>query len=98
MSRHYQFEAGVSLTGTNADHRVPIAASQQGAVALAILRRIAIEAGVETGAEEVDGAIDEGAVASAAEDLWRHRGASPVVSGSPDPPAPLAGPASHPPI
>ena len=84
MSRHYQFEAGVSLTGTNADHRVPIAASQQGAVALAILRRVAIEAGVETGAEEVDGAIDEGAVASAAEDLWRHRGASLVVSGSQD--------------
>jgi len=85
MSRHYQFEAGVSLTGTNADHRVPIAASQQGAVALAILRRIASAAGVETGAGDVDGAIDAGAVASAAADLWRHRGASLVVSGSQDP-------------
>src|SRR6266849_4468032 len=84
MSRHYQFEAGVSLTGTNADHRVPIAASQQGAVALAILRRIAIAAGVETGVAAGAAAIDEGAVASAAEDLWRHRGASLVVSGSQD--------------
>ena len=34
MSRHIQFESGVSLTGSNADRRVPVAPSQQGLVAL----------------------------------------------------------------
>ena len=85
MSRHYQFEAGVSLTGNNADWRVPVAASLQGAVALALWHRIAAKAGVAVDVPpDLDAAIDPRALTAAADDLWRHRGASLVVSGSQD--------------
>jgi MoCo/4Fe-4S cofactor protein with predicted Tat translocation signal len=36
MSRHYQFESVMSLTGSNADVRVPVKPSQLGAVAVAL--------------------------------------------------------------
>lgn len=36
MSKHYQFEANMSLTGSNADVRVPVKPSQLGAVAVAL--------------------------------------------------------------
>src|SRR6185295_17270164 len=45
MSRHIQFESGVSLTGSNADTRVAIAPSEQGLIALGLLRRIAQKQG-----------------------------------------------------
>jgi molybdopterin-containing oxidoreductase family iron-sulfur binding subunit len=83
--QHYQFEAGVSLTGSNADRRVPIAPSEQGVIALALLRRIAQHAGVSVRLPNLDFAIDGPPVAAAADDLWRDRGRSLVVSGSDDP-------------
>jgi MoCo/4Fe-4S cofactor protein with predicted Tat translocation signal len=36
MSRHYQFEAQMSMTGSNADHRTPIKPSENGAALLAL--------------------------------------------------------------
>jgi Fe-S-cluster-containing dehydrogenase component len=85
MSRHYQFEAGVSLTGSNADWRIPVAPSLQGAVALGLLHRIAGKAGVGVDCPaDLDGSIDPRALTAAADDLWRHRGASLVVCGSQD--------------
>ena len=85
MSRHYQFEAGVSLTGSNADWRVAVPASLQGAVALALLHRIAATAGVAVDVPpDLEAGIDARALTAAADDLWRHRGASLVVSGSQD--------------
>src|SRR5260370_14826060 len=39
-SLHIQFESGLSVTGSNADVRVPVAPSQAGAIALALLRRV----------------------------------------------------------
>jgi molybdopterin-containing oxidoreductase family iron-sulfur binding subunit len=36
MSRHYQFESTLSLTGSNADYRTPITASQSGLAVLAL--------------------------------------------------------------
>ena len=36
MSRHYQFETGMSMTGSNADHRTPIKPSENGAALLAL--------------------------------------------------------------
>jgi Fe-S-cluster-containing dehydrogenase component/anaerobic selenocysteine-containing dehydrogenase len=83
---HVQIEPGMSVTGSNADQRIAVAPSALGAVAAALLARIAQIAGQPelAGAgrevEPVDGAIlDEVAAA-----LWKHRGESLVVSGSND--------------
>jgi molybdopterin-containing oxidoreductase family iron-sulfur binding subunit len=81
--RHYQFEAGVSLTGTDRLAR-PGRAITAGAVALALLQRIAGRAGVGADLPAVDAGIDPRVLTAAADDLWRHRGASLVVSGSQD--------------
>src|SRR5581483_10187934 len=45
-SFHVQVESGLSVTGTNADLRVAVAPSELGAVAVAILARVARKAGV----------------------------------------------------
>jgi Fe-S-cluster-containing dehydrogenase component/anaerobic selenocysteine-containing dehydrogenase len=84
MSRHIQFESGVSLTGGNADRRVAIAPSEHGAVALALLAEIARHAGAELAFAVPERWRDDRDIQSAANDLWRHRGASVVVSGSQD--------------
>ncbi|MDH5398625.1 MAG: TAT-variant-translocated molybdopterin oxidoreductase [Cyclobacteriaceae bacterium] len=82
MSRHYQFESNLSLTGANADYRAPIKPSQQGPAVVALYNAIAKKAGagnVSGAAEGVEN-IDR-----AANDLWAARGKSLVVSGSNDP-------------
>jgi len=82
MSRHYQFESNLSLTGANADYRTPIKASQSGLAVLALYNSIASKAGVApVSAPKVEIAnLDK-----AANDLWAAKGASLVVSGSNDP-------------
>jgi Fe-S-cluster-containing dehydrogenase component/anaerobic selenocysteine-containing dehydrogenase len=80
--RHYHFEAGVSLTGSNADRRVLMTPSAHGATAFALLRQIAARADLAIDPLESDAAVDVRAVAAAADDLWRDRGHSVVVSGS----------------
>ena len=82
---HHQFESGVSLTGSNADRRVAIAASEQGAVALALLDRVAAHARIAERLPRVEVALDHRTLDRAADDLWRHRGRSLVVCGSDDP-------------
>lgn len=86
MSRHIQFESGVSLTGSNADIRVAIAPSQQGLVALGLLRRIAHKRGVIDVPDSSESVLDAHALDAAAEDLWRNRGDSLVVCGAHDVP------------
>jgi molybdopterin-containing oxidoreductase family iron-sulfur binding subunit len=82
MSRHYQFEANLSLTGSNADYRTAIKPSDEGAVVVSIYNGIAAKAGAQSvgamrsEAAHLDQAINE---------LWAHKGASLVVSGSNDP-------------
>jgi len=78
MSKHYQFESNMSLTGSNSDVRTAIKPSQQGAVAAAIYA--AVTGGSAAGVEGADAAI-----ASAAESLKSNAGASLVVAGSNDP-------------
>lgn len=82
MSRHYQFESNLSLTGANADYRTPIKASQSGLAVLALYNAIASKAGVAAvSAPKVEIAnLDK-----AATDLWAAKGAALVVSGSNDP-------------
>ena len=79
MSKHYQFEANYSMTGANADVRVPVRPSQIGMVALALYSAL-------SGGEAVN--LPDGvkqSVVQAAKELQANRGASLVVSGSNDP-------------
>ena len=80
---HVQFEPGMSVTGSNADRRVAVAPSALGAVAAALLGRIAKKAGeaeVGAGKDPVDAAILD----SVADELWKHKGESLVVAGGND--------------
>ena len=78
MSKHYQFESNMSITGSNSDVRTAIKPSQQGAVAAALYA--AVTGGSSAGVEGADSAI-----ASAAASLKSNAGASLVVAGSNDP-------------
>ena len=80
MSRHFQFETALSLTGSNADVRVPVKPSQIGMVAMALYNAVA-------GGGPVAGlsATAQKQVAQAAKELQANKGASLVVSGSNDP-------------
>ncbi|MCR9081155.1 MAG: TAT-variant-translocated molybdopterin oxidoreductase [Cyclobacteriaceae bacterium] len=82
MSRHYQFESNLSLTGANADYRSPIKASQSGLAVLALYYMLARKAGAATVSAP---AVEVANLEKAANDLWASRGASLVVSGSNDP-------------
>ncbi|SHM58106.1 prokaryotic molybdopterin-containing oxidoreductase family, iron-sulfur binding subunit [Cyclobacterium lianum] len=82
MSRHFQFESNLSLTGANADYRTPITASQNGLAVLTLYNLIAQKAGASTaGANNLDLAH----LKKAADELWANRGNTLVVSGSNDP-------------
>jgi len=76
MSRHYQFETAMSLTGSNADVRVPVKPSELGAVAAALYNGIAGGGSSSYSNPKLTKAIS---------DLQANRGASLVVSGSNDP-------------
>ncbi|MEM6845156.1 MAG: TAT-variant-translocated molybdopterin oxidoreductase [Bacteroidota bacterium] len=83
MSRHYQFESALSLTGANADYRSQIKPSQDGAAVAQLYNLIASK----VGGSRVN-APDAGEVKfleKAANDLLKARGKSLVVSGSNDP-------------
>ncbi|MET1057152.1 MAG: TAT-variant-translocated molybdopterin oxidoreductase [Pedobacter sp.] len=82
MSRHFQFEAGMSMTGTNADTRVPIKLSEQGAALITLYNAI-------TGANLAGGALPnnvtaEKALKLAGKELLQQKGKALVVCGSND--------------
>jgi anaerobic selenocysteine-containing dehydrogenase len=82
MSRHYQFEAGLSMTGANADIRVPIKPSEEGVAIAALYNKLTQTTGgqaVNTPAFAQSKQMD-----AAVKDLLANRGASLVVSGSND--------------
>ncbi len=79
MSRHYQFETVLSVTGANADVRVPIKPSEELALVTAIYNGVTGQGG------NVAGNFDKKAVAAAVADLKANRGKALVVSGSNDP-------------
>ncbi len=80
MLRHYQFEAGMSLTGSNADVRFPIKPSEEPGVVLALYNAIAKAKGAET-FSGIESSVD---VSALADDLLQNEGQSIVVSGSND--------------
>src|SRR5262249_60324013 len=81
MSRHVQFESGVSLTGSNADLRVAIRPSQQALVVLGLLRRLARKRG-DAAVPDLDAsAPDQRPLDSTANALMRQRGGCPLGAG-----------------
>jgi MoCo/4Fe-4S cofactor protein with predicted Tat translocation signal len=82
MSRHIQFETGLSLTGSNADARLPLKPSEEG---IALLNLFVALGGVANGAKPLaNNPNADKAIALAAKELLAARGASLVLSGSND--------------
>ena len=82
MSRLYAFESNLSLTGSNSDYRQPIKPSQEGLIVANLYNLIAQKAGATTiGAPRLEDTVT---LQKAANDLWKSRGKSLVVSGSND--------------
>lgn len=81
MLRHYQFEAGLTLSGSNADVRFPIKPSEKGGIVLALYNSIA----KTKGAEILNGPASSVDVIDLASELLASEGKSIVVSGSNDP-------------
>lgn len=80
MSRHIHFEGNMSLTGSNADHRVQLKPSQQKLVVAGLLNELLRSTGmsaVTTVASPVD-------ISALAAELLENKGAVLVVSGSND--------------
>lgn len=80
MSRHYQFESILSITGANADYRTPVKASEEPGVVVQLYNLIAAKAGRAT----VTGGVDKPHLSRAADELWQNRGKALVVAGSND--------------
>jgi len=83
-SLHVQIESGLSVTGSNADVRMPVPPSQLGPVAAALLRRVARKAGLEGVPGGAEPAVDGAKLDAIADELWKHHGESLVVSGCND--------------
>ncbi len=84
MSRHYQIESYASLTGLNADVRVPVKPSEETAAAITLYNLVAAKTG---GSSISGGKLESKYIASieaAAADLVGAKGASLVISGSND--------------
>jgi molybdopterin-containing oxidoreductase family iron-sulfur binding subunit len=77
MSRHYQVENHMSLTGSNADHRILVKPSEQGAAIVALYNALSGNTGGPALNEKAAKAIRQ-----VAGELMKARGKSLVVSGS----------------
>lgn len=85
MSRHIQFEALLSLTGTNADYRFPLQNQKQGLAIMSLYNQLAKQLGqtqipTPSNLEVVGNAIEQ-----TAKNLLKSKGKSLVVCGSNDP-------------
>ncbi|MFN8406409.1 MAG: TAT-variant-translocated molybdopterin oxidoreductase [Sphingobacteriaceae bacterium] len=82
MSRHIQFEAGMSLTGTNADTRIPLKPSEEG---IALINLYNALGGSLPGAKKIASNPNaDKAIALVAKELSAAKGRSLVVCGSND--------------
>lgn len=80
MSRHYQFESGMSVTGSNADVRFPIRPSEEGVI-IANLYNALLKAKGQGGVSVPQSSVE---VSSLVEDLLDNQGKSIVISNSND--------------
>lgn len=80
MSRHYQFESGMSITGSNADVRIPVKSSEQGALIAGLYNGLLKAKGLTT----VNAPATSIDLSGLVTDLSENEGKSLVVSGSND--------------
>ncbi|RLD77688.1 MAG: molybdopterin oxidoreductase, partial [Bacteroidetes bacterium] len=80
MSKHVQFESTMTLTGSNADYRIPVKPSDEGALLIELYNKLAAKAGKET----LSGGNAIVNVATLADELWANKGKSLVVCGTND--------------
>ena len=78
MSRHYQVESHMSLTGSNADNRILVKPSEQGAAIVALYNELS----GSSGGPKISNEKSAAAIKKLAQDLNEHKGKSLVVSGS----------------
>ncbi|HXB06780.1 MAG TPA: TAT-variant-translocated molybdopterin oxidoreductase [Puia sp.] len=81
MSKHYQFESLLSMTGANADERITHRPTETGAVALALLAELGGSGVGSASAPALSEKVKAG-VKKAAKDLMDNKGKALVVSGS----------------
>ncbi len=82
LSYHVQFEASMSLAGSNADQRVAVAASDYGLLLLDLYNHIVkVKGGTPKSSAQLSTVTPE-VLQKTAEQLWKNRGASLVVSNS----------------
>jgi MoCo/4Fe-4S cofactor protein with predicted Tat translocation signal len=84
LSRHYQFESTLSLTGSNADIRVPMRESKEGLYLITLYNELAKLAGSAQIAVAQNAELPGNRIAVAAKDLFAAKGKSLVVSKSND--------------
>ncbi len=82
MSRHIQFETGMSITGSNADTRVPIKASQQGMALISLYNELS--GASLAGTKKLDDNAAANAIKVVAKELMAAKGRALVVAGSND--------------
>src|SRR5690606_33287590 len=80
MSRHIQFESGLSMTGSNADVRIAIKPSEEGAVLISLYNEIA----GQTVAGGTTNAKAQTAIKLVAKELIAAKGSAVVVAGAND--------------
>ncbi len=78
MSKHFQFESHLSVTGSNADVRTGVKPSQQLAYILALHNAIAAKAGMSSAGSS---SVDAKSIKNAADALWENKGKSLIVCG-----------------
>jgi MoCo/4Fe-4S cofactor protein with predicted Tat translocation signal len=81
MSRHIQLEAGMSITGSNADQRIPIKPSEEKTILVDLLSRISSSLGISYPSKTISSRPE---TESLARELLAHRGESLVVSSTND--------------
>jgi len=82
MSRHIQFESGMSLTGTNADVRIPLKPSEEGVALINLYNAIA--GTTLPGTTKLTNDAAEKSIMIAAKELVAAKGRALVVAGSND--------------
>ncbi len=80
MSRHYQFESGMTLTGSNADVRIPVKPSEEAAIIAGLYNELLKAKGLA----EVNVPSSSFDMSGLVEDLLGNEGKSLIVSGSND--------------
>ncbi|MDB5152583.1 MAG: 4Fe-4S dicluster protein [Mucilaginibacter sp.] len=82
MSRHIQFETGMSLTGTNADVRIPVKPSEEGVALVNLYNQIS--GTTLPGTRKLNNVTADKALTIVAKELQVAKGKALVISGSND--------------